>query len=357
MGDDVSERVASKVDLEPLLADLADRRPEFRRSVAAGVDGALRAAKTNDLLTLTITLASGERSVRRPSPTPDYVQHLIAYLRQKPEEGEESIRSGVEDIVEKAVRDAAITYYQSDETIGILTNGLVREVERDAAVQAILTEELLEQATWLRREIADSHRIAGTQIVGERAVDNLAHAIHAALQTSGGALVAGLLAKAMAYPAVKIAIVKAITTALASAAFQKMLILTMKKAGVGLIVKLALAKLVAGGASMSVGWIVAPIIMAFLVYEYAKLPNKLAGKLAPDVADKVAQQDDLDREIARLFVTDGIAAAQPHMVEFLDQLRDKAMQPAPLRGKGESQLHSDLFDAFLEARESGSTRP
>lgn len=341
--------VSSKIDVNAIVRSLQERTPAFRSAIEEGVRSAVTRSTTSQLLTISVKTPDGTiRLSKSPSLTPEYAKLLGSYLSNTPHP-QGQLSAGIEDVVQTAAKEAASGFYQSDDIIKLLSEQLVAQVAQHKDVQRLLLEELKSQVQWLRREFKDSARLTGRQIVADRLLDTLSSAVSQALHTSGGTVLVGLLTKVLAYPAVKTAIVHSLMTALGSAAVQKALVLAMKKAGIGVLVHLVLAKLgVTGGAAISVGWIVAPIIGGIVLWEYTHLPGKLGEKIAPEVAKKLAEEaPGLHRQVVEKFVRESISSFTN---TFTSELRRKLTEEVGLRGKGSSTLKSDLFDSFLAAR-------
>jgi hypothetical protein len=343
----LADEMTRHVDIADLVAGLDGKTGELRESIRQRVHAAVSGASTGELLTLQVK-TGGRTVVKAPEPTPDYVGSLIRYLRNDTSAGE--ISAEIERVILRATQEAATEFYKSAETVELLSKKLTEQVARNEEIQRLLAGEIEQNAAWLKRELKDVNLISGKSIAADRVLDAVSSAVSATLHTAGGAMIVGLLAKALALPAVKLAITKAIIVALGNAAFQKLLLIAMKKAGVGVLLHMALAKLVAGGATMSIGWIVAPIIAGILIYEYVTLPKKLADKLAPSVAEKLGgRAEELHREVAKTFAKEAMKVVGTVIGDEFESLRDQLMQPADGVPTG-STLHSPLFDSFIEAR-------
>jgi hypothetical protein len=99
-------------------------------------------------------------------------------------------------------------------------------------------------------------------------------------------------------------------------------------------------------------FITAPIIAGILTYEYVKLPEKLASKVAPQVAEAfVAQAGPLHAQVASTFTTEGIKAVQSLVEQEFQRLRNKLTDEvtlSSLSGKeGMGLLSSPLLDKLV----------
>jgi hypothetical protein len=147
------------------------------------------------------------------------------------------------------------------------------------------------EAAWLRRELKSALDGAAQHTVAARVVEGTTHAVSAAFNTAAGQAVASVAAKALAVPAVKAALIKAIVVAANNIAFQKLLMVAVKKFGIGVLAQVFLAKAAAAGGGAAVpglGWIVSGLIIAMLTYDYLTLPEKLGNRLGTDLAASLA---------------------------------------------------------------------
>lgn len=264
--------------------------PEFARlrsSIESSVRSAVSGSSTNDLLTLKLR-NSGRRV--SPTPTPEYVRYLWDYLK-----GKNSVESAaVEEVALGAARSAIEEFYTSAGTRKLLSDEIVRQLDNNLKLREALLEEIGSEIKWLNGEISDAIGGPAKAAYTQRILDTATHAVSSALHTAGGQVVAGLAAKALATPAVKAALIKAIIVAAHSIAFQKIVLIAVKKVGIGVLAQVFLANMAAAGGSATIpglGWIVTAAITALLIYDYVTLPDKLANRLAPSLADALSNKD------------------------------------------------------------------
>ncbi|GGM72457.1 hypothetical protein GCM10010106_18550 [Thermopolyspora flexuosa] len=321
-GKAAAERVTEQVDIDALVARLGTRKDELRALVSRRVYTEIRSRDTSELLTLQVTEGDRTRTLS-PSPTPEYAAHLFRYMRGQ---GGSKISCKLEEIVEKAVTDAVTEFYQSEETLQTLLDGLADQLRNRAEIHRILEEELRKTGAYARGQIKDALDISERTTVAEQLADQLGQGVVNVVQeTAVGGALAALLAKALAIPAVKVAMMKALSTVLASAAFKKILLVVGKKLGVALFVKLALVKIVGVRAGAMTAVIVIPIVIWFLVHQWQTFPEKVAGKVSKEVADKlVAENDTLAKRIATAFV----AAALEVLDDLLEHIHDRLLEEA-----------------------------
>lgn len=230
----------------------------------------------------------------KPSNSLDgYVPRFIAFLRRKKYNGHELDSALTEHIV-LITTESYRKYVQEHST------GIVKPVLEDLLKNKIIIESLATQVVnkWkgtvsivLRKKLIAIlvHKIE------ESIGDNIVHASSNAVCTICSKIVvtsvsipitksiAIILAKNMA-----IMLKGVIAKVLASATFKTMMVAMVKKfiaaKIIGIIISLVGAKL----AGISVGWVLAPLIMAFIAYEIKTLPTKMANKISNAVVDELS---------------------------------------------------------------------
>lgn len=286
------------VNVDEMIAAVAPEFARLRSSIQSRVHTAIAGHNTGELLTLKLRPSGREI---QPSPSSEYLRYLWDYMKGKP-----SVESAsVEEIALAAATSAIQDFYTSEEIFKILTKDLLHQLDANTALRNELLKQIGGTVSWLRREISTTLAGTGNPAVNQ-VVNSAAHAMSAALHTAGGQAVAGLAAKALAMPAVKAALVKAILAAAHSVAFQKLVLLSVKKFGVAALLQIFAVKLTAagaGGAIPGLGWLVAGAIGGLLVYDYKTLPGKLADKISKDLANSLSNSgNELHETIVTAFV-------------------------------------------------------
>jgi hypothetical protein len=148
---------------------------------------------------------------------------------------------------------------------------------------------------------------------------------------------------------------KAIATALGTAAVQEALMIGVKKVGIGVVAHVLLGKLLSGGAGKIVGWmIVGPLIIGFLVHEYTTLPKKFAEKVTPAVMEQIGKNTSkINTSIASEFATKTFETMKSLASNQIEEMRKGLLTVTPveaLKEKGVTQPSCALFDGFLATR-------
>jgi hypothetical protein len=276
--------IENRLDIAAMIATVEPEFTRLRQLVQSRVYAEIDRHDTGQLITL--KLRPSGRTIS-PSPNREYIRYLWDYLK-----GKSTVESAsVEDIALDAARNAVEEFYTSDATLEILERELIRQLDSNAAVKNALIEEIGGTAKWLRSEISTELWGSAKVAVGDRILDSATHAMNSALHTAGGQAVAGLAAKALAIPAVKLALVKAIIAAADSVAFQKLVLIAVKKIGVAALVQIFAVKLTAAGSGATIpglGWIVTAVVVGLLIHDYKALPGKLADKISNDLANTLS---------------------------------------------------------------------
>jgi hypothetical protein len=301
--------IENRLDIAAMIATVGPEFTRLRRLVQSRVYAEIARRDTSQLITL--KLRPSGRTIS-PSPNLEYIRYLWDYLK-----GKSTVESAsVEEIALVAARNAVEEFYTSDATLEILGRELIRQLDSNAALKSALIVEIGGTAKWLRSEVSTALGGSAKVAVGGHVLDSATHAMNSALHTAGGQAVAGLAAKALAIPAVKIALVKAIIAAAHSVAFQKLVLIAVKKIGVAALVQIFAVKLAAaggGGTIPGLGWIVTAAVGGLLIYDYKTLPGKLADKISNDLANTLsARANELHKTIVLAFGKVALEEIAPH---------------------------------------------
>lgn len=238
---------------------------------------------------LTIRLVSGESTLRRiaPGATIEYARALLAFMRQREFNGCE-VDSAVTPVVLDVVEKQVIAFYSSHDVTEAIIAGIVEQVHGMSDPTDAIRSEIRENLDWLRKEytaltVDSSYSLAGTLI------DVSAHHIQEFLSSATGKVIVAGIVKAMSTTWGKIALQRLLTAVIqkvmASAALKSAILTTIKKVGIGILIKTAIGKaLVAllaavGIAHVPIAWVILPIIGVFLAHEYFTFPRKLAERV------------------------------------------------------------------------------
>lgn len=290
------------LNVDDLASGVEPELGRLKALVRQHVHEAVSQKPTRELLTLTLT--SGR--VLTPAPKGEYVKKLVEYLR-----GKGDVQSAtVETVALTATRAAIEEFYTSDVTIATLSTALLGQLETNTPLRNAMLEEVTAEGMWLRRELQTLLGKSAQSTVAGKVTGSATHAMSAAFNSAAGQAMGGIAAKALAMPAVKAALLKAIIVAAHNVAFQKMMMLAVKKVGVAALAHIFLAKAAAAGGGAAVpglGWIVLGLIGGILTYDYFTLPEKLGSRLSTDLADSVGdKKNELHKTLAASFGSEAL---------------------------------------------------
>jgi hypothetical protein len=222
------------------------------------------------------------------------------------------LRAGVENISVQACVDASVSYFTSEEHIEIVGNGLIEDLTVNRAVQAVVADQLKSTGQLTKREIEDLMKVHGGHIAAERAHEVISANMQVFLSSKLGMVLAHMLGAALAMPVVKVAILKAVVLALSNVAVQHALIVAAKHAGIA-----ALVVVFFGSAGASVlSWMLAPIILGVLRYQYVTMPKTLAKEITPKVVEAIS------REAPTINESVTVAISETILKEFFNLSKD-----------------------------------
>lgn len=283
-------KLSATLSKDQAIQSLNDRLPAYAEAVRARLETVLWNEKTANLLEIQFFAPDDKQMKKilrreRPPVNGDWVEGLYKWTKGRTMDGY-TLRAGVEPIAIDACVDASVAYFTSAETMQLIGDQLVVELKLNDQLQALIVQQLKSTGQLTKREIQDLMKIHGGQTVAQHAHDAIANNVHHLMATKLGTMLSHMLGAALAMPAVKMAIAKAIYVALSHAAIQHMLAVAAKHAGIAVI-----AVVIFGSAGASiVSWMLVPIVAAVLIHQYQTLPEKLAKKVTPQVVSEIRKQ-------------------------------------------------------------------
>lgn len=229
-----------------------------------------------------------------PSDSLDgYIPRFIAFLRKKRYNGNELDSALTERIV--AITTSSYNKYVHEHSADI-----VKPVLEDLLKNKIVIESLASQivkqwegtiSTVLRKKLVTVlvHKIE--ESIGDNIVHASSHAVCnicskvvvTAVSLPISKSIAIILAKNMA-----IMLKGVIAKVLASATFKTMMATLVKKFIAAKIIGVVISLIGAKMAGIGVGWVLAPLLIAFIAYEFYTLPTKMANKISDAVVNELS---------------------------------------------------------------------
>ncbi len=273
--------------IDKITNELGSHRDDFVSKVQSRIFTYISSKSSSDCLTIVEKKVSN--ITWRPSKALDgYIPRFICFLRKKKYDNNELdsyLTDGIVGIVEK-------TY---GEFIKNNTNLIVKPIVENLLKQKDFIDIIAGQAIerW-KGTISGVLKQKLMSILVHKIEDSISTNIVHASSTAVVATTSKVIATAAAIPISKsIAIVLAknmaimlkgvIAKLLASTAFKTMLAAMVKKIVAAKVLAVIIYVIGTKISGISIGWIIAPLIMGLIAYEYFTLPKKMAKKISEEV--------------------------------------------------------------------------
>lgn len=278
-----------------------------------------------------VEISSYLEKIWEPSDALDgYIPRFIAFLRKK------KYNNHILDsyLTDKVVDEVVSTYSNFvKEHSSFIIKPLITNILNDKKIVDSIANEAVK--TWqgtlpsvLRSKLAT---ILAHKIEASISTD-IIHASSDAIATAASKIVAASasipITKSIAILLAKhtaIMLKGVVTKVLASAAFKTMLATSVKKFVAAKILTMILASLGSKLAGISISWILAPLIIAFVAYEVNTLPEKLAKNISTAIANELDEKyGSINKQIASNLVT---TIGGPIITAFInDMIHDDSMK-------------------------------
>lgn len=307
-----SKMLADLFDQGEIAGRIAGKKELLFQMMETNISRDIRQMAPHD--TLSFYLVSAGERYRRISlgATQEYCEVLINFLRGEKYNGLE-IDSVVTPVALNAVEKSIAEFYADEDVVRELSQAIADQISGNFPIGKVLRGEVSQNSEWLQKEVRDllSTNLGGTVStdVGEKIIQNIDIFIHSA----AGKLIVSSISKILATGAGSMLLAKMaviVGHVVVSSAFHTMIVAAIKKVGVTVLVKTAVAKalvavLVLLGISTTIPiWmIVLPIIVALLHHEYKHLPKKLADEVPSQVTQVLRGKfDEMNRQITEALV-------------------------------------------------------
>jgi uncharacterized membrane protein len=304
----VGEALTELVDDKPVAAQIRKDKEQLFKIIEKKVSIALSSMKPRQ--TLSFRLMKDEQQIRvvELAPLPEYVEVLGSYMKGKQYKGYE-VDSCVTPVVLKAVEEAIISFYTDEKRQRTIANEIASQMQGDGLLGKLVRGEVKANREWLKRELEILKNWDTASSTAGHIIDSLTDQLYSFLNSSVGHNLLALISKFLATGAGKLFLRKIyviVSHALASATFKTALIASLKKIGIGILVKTMIGKAIiallalVGISQIPVAWVVIPIIAGILVYEYQHFPEQLAEKLPSEITESIDEQfEDLNSSIVK----------------------------------------------------------
>jgi hypothetical protein len=292
---DAASAAAKQIDLTSMVNSLGERKPEFLACVEGRVRASLLSLSPKDAWSLSVG-GSSPRTLSLSNGR-EYGKAMVALLRKKDLHGC-PVESAATPVVLSAVDGAIAEFYAGEQIVSLMAVELERQVRLSASTHDVVSDEMKDLLQYFSREVRTAAISNPAKTV---AIDRVTHLLCAFFATAAGHEVLSLIGHAAATSAGKAAITKigvAAGHAVASGAIKESVLLAVKKVSVGALIKTTVGKAIIASlvaavpikslshhkdaVSLAIG---ATIVAGVGVYQYGKLPAKLAEEIPGKVSE------------------------------------------------------------------------
>lgn len=261
---------------------LGSKKQTFLDDVEQSINSYLSAKSWKDCLTIVLRCSDGSiSSTWYPSEVMDgYTPRFIAFLRKKPYKGY-MVDSYLTDAIVKLVTDKFSQFYKDNSQS--ISKPLLDQLLKDHVFVNQLSQQIIETTNAPLPAAIKSKMVEIVVHNLEQTMNtNIAHSCGHAIEVATGHIIAvataipiskamlAVMAKSMA-----VYMKGAIAKVLASTAMKTMMMTTVKKIVVAKMIATIFSLVGAHLGGVSIAWIVAPLLAAFIAYEVASLPDKM----------------------------------------------------------------------------------
>lgn len=252
----------------------------------------------------------------------EYARVLIAFMKERDYNGYR-IESQITPAALKAAEEAIIEFYSDEKIQSAVSKEITRQLEESKIIQAAVKADIHNDKEWLKHEFNTilagnaAHSIAGQSI--DALATSMAHFFSSSIGKSILISIGKIMGTQMGHMLLRY-IATAVSKAIASTAFRSAVIATIKKVGIGILIKTIVGKAILallamiGISGIPMLWIILPLIATVLYIEYKNFPSKLSNKLPDTIASGIINNfDTLNLDVSNNIIK-GVAK------EFIDEI-------------------------------------
>lgn len=291
--------MANNAQVQAMVAKLAGKKTPFLNDVEHSIYSYISGSSWQNCLTLVERRADGsKRFTWYPSEVFDgYTGRLIAFLRKKPYDGYDLDSYLTDGVVARVTKEFENFYADN---ANALAEPLLKQLMADKVF-----------VNMLAKEIVEASNSPLSQAMKDKLAEHLAHVLEDSMQVNISqialdgiqTIITKVVAGAAALPisnAVLAVLLKnvafflkgAIAKVMATTAFKTMFAAAVKKLVAVKIIAVLAAILAPVIGSVSIVYIVAPLIAAFIAYEVATLPENMGEKVSVAVRQELSGEFD-----------------------------------------------------------------
>ena len=296
--------MADEKTVDKIARELGEHKEAFISDVNAQIREYILSKSFADCLTIVEKTRYGSYTWEPSKALDGYVPRFIAFLRKKKYKGNE-LDSYLTDKIVFIVEHSYENFLKQNTTL------LVKPIAENLLSRKDIVERIADSAigVW-KATIGDELKRRLIKLLVHRIEDSISTNIVHASSTAVVAATSKTIAVAAAIPISKsvavmltkhvIIVLKGVVAKiLASTAFKAMFANLVKKMVAAKILAIVISAVGAKIAGVSVGWIVAPLIAALILYEYYTLPQKMAEKISEKVCAELGGDfSKLNRNVA-----------------------------------------------------------
>lgn len=286
---------------------LGAKKDAFLNSIENAIYSHISSKSVSDCLSVVTKNTIEEKGIKWvPSELFDgYGGRFIAFLRKKTYKGKLVDSYLTDGVVNVVTREYGKLYSNNSQ---IISDAVMTAMLSDKVILNALSQQVVETVngtlpTVAKQKLSDCliHNIE--QSMGVNITNAAGHAVTVATTHIISAATAIPITKAMLAvlgKSIAVFMKGAIAKVLASTAVKSMLTMAIKKMVAVKIVGTLLAMIGAHFGGISIGWVLLPAIVAYLLYSVVSLPQKLGEKVSQAVREELSgQYDSINQNIAK----------------------------------------------------------
>lgn len=226
----------------------------------------------------------------------EYASVLVAYMTGDRYKSKYDIDSSVTAIALKATENAIIRFYSGQEVRDKIAQSISQQLQESHLIKEILKKDIEKNQKWLEHEIKILLKEESASSPAGQTIDTISESIVSFLSSATGQKLIAIIGKFMATGVGKILIHKialVVGKAIASGLFKSAILAAIKKIGIGILIKTVVGKAIlallalVGISGIPLTWVIIPIIVGILAYEYNTFPEKLANKIPDSIVENI----------------------------------------------------------------------
>lgn len=316
----------NEAQIRAIVDKLGEKREPFLAEVESAIKAHISGKSWQECLTIVELYPGGSvHLICKPEASKEYVKHLMAFVQEKRCNGytlDSRLTNGVVELVTKKFEH----FYESN--TNALAEPLVKQLMNDGVFVKQLRSQLVDSTNNpIGTEVKSRLMEKLIESVQDSTQTNISHVALEAVQTVTGKIVAAASAVPISN-AVMMVIIKNVALMLKGVIAKILASTAFKAAAAAMIKKLVAVKIIAvliglvGPAlgSVSIVWIVAPLVFAFIAYEVSHLPENMGIKISNSVvAELRGEFDKMNQKIATQILKNFTSSAVSSLASSIAQ--------------------------------------